>query len=135
MSDQTPVKTERVWPPPPQINWTYRAQLVGITDGDTVKLLIDNGFYNREAHAIRLRGVNTPEIFTKNEEEKQKGMVAKDIVAKWFLDTEFCSELEGEDWPLILVTQKDKQTFNRYIGDIYCICGDWLNEYLREEGY
>lgn len=129
------VDTDGAWPPLPVVNWTYKAQLLEITDGDTVKLTIDNGFFNREVHAIRLRGVNTPEIFTKDAEEKARGQVAKEIVQDWFNEANVCRELEMTDWPLILVTQKDKQTFNRYIGDVYCVCGEWLNEYLRKAGY
>lgn len=117
----------------PTVNYTYKARLDRIIDGDTVVLVVDNGFYNREHHSFRLTDVNTPEIFTKDAEEKAKGYVAKSEIAEWFIKTAECSQ---DEWSLIIVTDKNKQTFNRYIADIYCAeCEDHLNTHMRNLGY
>lgn len=121
----------------PTVNYTYRAQLVHtshVIDGDTIRLLVDNGFYNREFHAFRLLNVNTPEIFTKDAEERALGYIAKGEVHNWLDGSLACAD--GAEWPLIIVTEKDKQTFNRYIAEVYCNgCGDSLNQYLIKKGY
>ena len=46
------------------------------------------------------------------------------------------NHLHGQQWPFQIVTQKDKQTFNRYVGEVTCAtCHEVLNEYLRSLGY
>lgn len=108
-----------------EVNWVYRAQLDRVIDGDTVVLVVDNGFHNREHHSFRLRGVDAPEIFTKDAEEKRKGYLIKAVVEEWFLNVNGCS---SEEWNLVIKTEKDKRTFNRYIADILCEkCSSSLN--------
>lgn len=119
------------------VNYTYRAKLDRVIDGDTVVLTVDNGFYNREHHSFRLKDVNTPEIFTKDAAEKANGYMARDRLQEWFDLTHECvKDTDSEYWPLVIVTDKDRQTFNRYIADIECAeCGDWLNGMMRNLGY
>jgi micrococcal nuclease len=40
----------------------YRAQVISVTDGDTVKLDVDLGFSLRQKMVLRLYGINTPEL-------------------------------------------------------------------------
>lgn len=117
----------------PEVNWTYPAQFERIVDGDTLILTVDNGFRNRESHSFRLLDVNTPEIFTKDAVEKEKGYEAMSHTFGWIQTHQACSD---NNWQLTIVTQKDKQTFNRYIADVFCAgCDDWLNAHLRLLGY
>jgi hypothetical protein len=103
----------------------YRAAVVHITDGDTIRLLIDMGMYVRTEQAIRLLNVYAPESST------SEGRIAKVQLTKWVTDHN-----HGETWPLQVVTQKDKQTFNRYIGEVTCLkCHDVLNNHMRSLGY
>lgn len=120
--------------PIPQPNSVYRARPLRVIDGDTIICLIDNGFRNREEHSIRLIGVFTPEINKGTEVERDKGLFARSEVQEWIWQAESRSPLVA--WPLIIQTEMDKQTFNRYIGRIWSLAsGDCLNDWLIGKGY
>ena len=57
--------------------YEYRAKLIKVIDGDTVDAMVDCGFSMFRAERIRLRGINTPEVRTRDKEEKKKGLAAK----------------------------------------------------------
>jgi micrococcal nuclease len=61
----------------------YNAEVKKIIDGDTFDILIDLGFDTFRKGRVRLYGVNTPESRTKNIEEKQKGLAAKEFTDQW----------------------------------------------------
>lgn len=105
--------------------YTYRAVVTRVTDGDTVRFLIDMGMYVRTEQAIRLKDVYAPELST------QEGKDARDKVLLWVAE-----HRHDREWPLVISTDKDKQTFNRYIGEVLCTqCATTLNGYLRSLGY
>ena len=56
----------------------YNCKLIRVIDGDTVDAMIDLGFNIWIKKRIRLYGINTPEIRTKDLEEKKRGLQAKD---------------------------------------------------------
>ncbi len=115
--------------------WWYRSKLVRVVDGDTYYMLIDLGFRTRGEHSIRLWGLDTPEL-RGTEEEKVRGRAAKQFVIDWF-KTHRHPETEGnQPWPFKLHTQKDKTSFNRYIGEIYCAAwGHDLRYDLQQAGH
>ena len=57
-------------------NYRYKAKLGRVVDGDTMDVVIDLGFYVTMRERVRLKGINTPEIYKvpKNSEEYKKGM-------------------------------------------------------------
>ena len=57
--------------------FTYKAQLIKVIDGDTLDVLIDLGFNISVKKRIRLFGIDTPEIRTKDLIEKEKGLIVK----------------------------------------------------------
>lgn len=61
----------------------YNAEVKKVIDGDTFDILIDLGFDTFRKGRVRLYGVNTPESRTKNLEEKQKGLAAKEFTDQW----------------------------------------------------
>ena len=61
----------------------YNAEVKKVIDGDTFDILIDLGFDTFRKGRVRLYGVNTPESRTKNVEEKQKGLAAKEFTDQW----------------------------------------------------
>ena len=61
----------------------YNAEIKKVIDGDTFDILIDLGFDTFRKGRVRLYGVNTPESRTKNLEEKQKGLAAKEFTDRW----------------------------------------------------
>jgi endonuclease YncB( thermonuclease family) len=118
----------------PDLDWVYRAKPVRVVDGDTIVLLVDNGFRNREEHSFRLLGVDTPEIFSGPAEERARGAEAKTETARWLAKAIELGGV-GEEWPLVIRTQKDKQTFNRYIAEVWDADGECLNDLLRALGH
>lgn len=55
----------------------YKAKITRVIDGDTVDAMIDLGFSVHRKIRIRLHGINTPESRTKDLEEKERGLQAK----------------------------------------------------------
>lgn len=95
-----------------------------VIDGDTVDVNIDLGFGITISHRIRLKDIDTPEIRTRDFEEKRKGLEAKSWVEKEF-------SRDGE-W-IIETTKEDK--YGRMLGTFYLV-GDptTLNEKMLNEG-
>jgi micrococcal nuclease len=110
--------------------YEYKAQMERVVDGDTVRFLIDHGMYLRSSQSIRLFEVMAPEL------SEPGGKDARQFVIDWFAK-HGDHEPDGP-WLYQLITQKDKQTFNRYVGEVVCRqCGACLNddviEYLVQE--
>jgi endonuclease YncB( thermonuclease family) len=66
----------------------YEAKVDRIVDGDTVDFIIDLGFDVFHKARVRLHGVNTPETRTRDLEEKELGIAAKDYVYDWLAATD-----------------------------------------------
>lgn len=61
--------------------YNYKAIVKRIIDGDSIVLDIDLGFNMwMKNQSVRLYGIDTPEIRTKNAIEKKAGMMAKEFV-------------------------------------------------------
>lgn len=113
--------------------WTYRARLDRVVDGDTVYLTVDLGMRVLTTVSIRLSGVDTPEINRGDDAEREAGRAARDQVAAWL--SEAADLADDPDWPLIVETDRDRRSFNRYLGWITTARGRSLNEYLIGLGY
>ncbi len=93
--------------------WDYRAKLIEVHDGDTIKLLIDNGLGSRQEEAIRLKGVFAPEL------SQPGGPETRD-----FVETYLSNNMQHDfKWPLHVVTEPNQspepteiRTFTRYVG-------------------
>lgn len=108
-----------------QSEWTYRAELVEVVDGDTVDLRVDLGFKTYKKIRIRLDGVDTAEIFgPDSDEEYERGIEQKEFVVD-FLD------VDG-DWPLMFESVEESGKYGRWIGDI-AVDGERLTDALRDE--
>ena len=104
----------------------YRAELVSIYDGDTITVDLDLGcgVWKRK-EKIRLWGINTPEIRTRNEQEKAAGYAAKARL----------TELLGSG-DLLIQTFREKETgkFGRLLGIVWS-AGVNCNQRLIDEGH
>lgn len=106
----------------------YNAIVKRVVDGDTIDVDIDLGFgtwiHNER---VRLLGVDTPECRTRDELEKQFGLLAKHVVEG------FCPE--GSK--VVLQTEMDdKGKFGRTLGIVWVDSGELnLNQFLIEERY
>lgn len=107
--------------------YEYRAKVVRVIDGDTIIVDIDLGFNTwLKNQSIRLEGINTPEVRTKDELEKKVGLFVKDEVER----------LIGKSCDVILETILDKsEKFGRILGIFHTTDGINLNEYLVEQRY
>ena len=56
----------------------YKAEILRIVDGDTVDVRIDLGFNMWHKCRVRLMGINAPESRTRDLEEKERGLAAKE---------------------------------------------------------
>jgi len=82
--------------------FTYKAKVLDVTDGDTLWLWIDLGFGIRTKQHVRLRGIDAPEIATRD------GQAAKAYVEK-----------ELKDISEILITTSKSDKYDRYLVDIF----------------
>ena len=88
----------------------YYAELKRIIDGDTVDLEVDLGFNVTVSERFRLAYINTPEIRTKDNEEKRRGMEAKNAL----------TTMLAEARRIKIRTDKDRKgKFGRWIATIY----------------
>jgi micrococcal nuclease len=55
----------------------YVAEVVSVYDGDTCTCVVDLGFKTFQRIKVRLVGIDTPEIRTKDLEEKKKRLVKR----------------------------------------------------------
>src|SRR5210317_295263 len=105
----------------------YRATVVRVVDGDTVRLDIDLGFdVVLKNQSVRLYRVDTPECRTKNLKEKAAGLLAKRVV-KRFID---------QGTKVTIKTSLDtKGKFGRILGTIITGDGININKYLINNNY
>ena len=58
--------------------YEYNATVENVVDGDTIDCIIDLGFHTWKKIRVRMEGINTPESRTRDLEEKERGLAAKD---------------------------------------------------------
>ena len=105
--------------------YCYNAAVRRVVDGDTVILDIDLGFdVVLSNQKVRLYGVDTPECRTRDLEEKEAGLLAKD---------KLCFFLHKGD-RVTVRTKLDKGKFGRILGTIVAE-GVNVNEFLVENHY
>lgn len=106
--------------------YTYKAKVLSVYDGDTIRVEIDLGFGMKwsgdgKGVQIRLFGINSPEI---KGNEKNSGILSRD----WLR-----SQIEGKE--IILKTIKDStEKYGRYLGIVFTPEGENLNESLVSKG-
>ena len=99
-----------------------------VSDGDTLDVVIDLGLGQRAFPRLRLRGVDTPELYT------GAGRRAREFVE---------ARLAVDD--MIVVATRRTDTYGRYLGDVRYLGGSsdagqvvakgvYLNRELLEEG-
>ena len=86
----------------------YKCTILRVVDGDTVDVDIDLGFgIWMHKERVRIHGIDTPESRTRDLEEKQYGLAAKEFVKKYL----------PKESNQTLVTEKDKTgKFGRILG-------------------
>lgn len=87
--------------------WKYRGRCVRVVDGDTYDILVDCGFSIYHKIRVRLRGVDTPEVYGKNASEE--GKAASKVVNETIFDKEV----------MIFTYKNAPSTFNRWEADVF----------------
>jgi len=110
-----------------KLMYEYSATIRRWVDGDTVDVTLDLGFDILYNNRIRLYGINTPESRTRDLEEKERGLAAKDRV----------KELCPVGSSVTLKTTKDgRGKFGRILGEIFVPGAvQSINQLLVEEGH
>lgn len=89
----------------------YKAHVLRVIDGDTLKLEFDMGLASYRRLTIRLKGVETSEIFGVDKESEEYAM---GITAKKFVEERLLSKTV---W---VHTYKDRTgKYGRYLGDVF----------------
>jgi len=105
--------------------YTYQLEITSVYDGDTVTGNIDLGFnIKKEKIKFRLENINTPEIRTKDLDEKARGYAARD----------FLREIVEIYSGCIVVRTAKKGKYGRWIAEIFIdqdMCGydDFLQKH------
>ena len=102
--------------------YEYKAKVLKIYDGDTCTLEFDLGFNIKFIEQVRLYGIDTPEIRTKNKKEKKLAYEARDFLRDMLL---------GET---IEVRVHKEGKYGRYLVTILYDYKN-INELLVEKGY
>jgi len=98
-------------------------EIVKVIDGDTVDILIDLGFSVYHKERVRLSGIDTPEMNSKNLTEKEIAKKAKTFITTWL----------KEQKNLTIKTYKDDK-YGRLLGEIFGNGGVCVNNLLMEKG-
>lgn len=96
--------------------FTYPAKGLNVVDGDTFDLFVDQGFEDYKKIRVRLKGVDTSEIYgvRKDSEEYQTGMEQKRFV-KDFLEV---GEHEEFEFP-VTVRTVERGKYGRWVGHVW----------------
>ena len=105
--------------------YQYKAKVRRVIDGDSIVCDIDLGFGIRlKERNVRLFGLDTCEIRSKNPAEKQFGKLAKDFVSRQL----------PRGFDVILSTHLDKNDkFGRVLAEVIMPSGDSLTNRIIDE--
>ena len=107
----------------PPYTYTIK-EVTNVVDGDTIDVIIDLGFSISVKKRVRLYGINTPEVRTRDKEEKVKGLAAKDRLI----------ELCMTDSPHLLIKCHGIGKYGRILGEIWK-SNISINRILVKEGH
>lgn len=102
--------------------WTFsRCTLDRVIDGDSMRIIVDTGFYHTANVHVRLLGVDTPE----RGRDPEKWRTAMQFAEKWFADAgKFSFECHGPD-----------KYGGRWLGKIINRKGESLAQALIDSGH
>lgn len=101
--------------------------LIRVIDGDTIDVRVKLAFRHDPVIRVRLRGVNTPEIYgvKTGSNEYKAGLIATDFTCVWFT--------QQKDNQLYLQSYKTGK-YGRWEGIIFSE-NDCLNNFLIDQGF
>ena len=102
-----------------KLNYTYKAHVNRVVDGDTFDVTIDLGFRITTFQRLRLTGVDPPEI---RGPERPEGLKVKAYVKRL---------IEGKE---VTIETFKQGKFGRYVAEVYLDNGEKLSEHLLTKG-
>lgn len=116
--------------------WDRRAIYVSNHDGDTIKMILDQGFNDTKEIDVRLLGVFAPEL------KQVGGLECQEFVRNWFAWRRSATS----KWDFVVTTarmkvaDKEQKTLDRYLGTVTSIDGSQnLNvdvmQFIAQNGY
>tara|TARA_Y100000310_G_scaffold71055_1_gene66884 strand:- start:2055 stop:2423 length:369 start_codon:yes stop_codon:yes gene_type:complete len=104
----------------------YSAEVTRVVDGDTVDAFVDLGFDMHSKQRVRLYGINTPEVRTRDKVEKKAGLAAMARLQEMLRETRN---------KCVIKTRLDRKgKYGRVLGVLYVDDCD-LNAKLIKEGH
>ena len=88
--------------------FTYKATVVRVVDGDTAELVIDLGFTVQWKSTCRFYGINTPELKSKDVDEKAKAIAAREF-----------TKANLNEGAIVIIKSKELDKYGRPLVDIY----------------
>lgn len=108
----------------PSVQYTYRASVIYVVDGDTVDVAIDLGFKITTHQRVRMLGVNTAELHSTDLEERRLAIKAREWVF---------SKLQDKEVTLVSHKPLSTDKYGRYLAQVWL--GDLnINEELLKSG-
>lgn len=86
----------------------YRAACGHVVDGDTADFLVDLGLYHYGYVALRVLGVNTPELIGGTAATRANALAAKARTQALLLGR-----------PVLLDTRRERRSFERFVGRVW----------------
>ena len=116
--------------------WDKRAEYLSNHDGDTIKMILDQGFGDTKLIDVRLLGVYAPEL------SQPGGLECQEFVKSWF-DRYY---LPSTRWSYIVTTSRMKRTdreqmtLNRYVAVVTDLASASnlnaeISEFIYKNGY
>ena len=102
--------------------YNYKAELTNVVDGDTIDITIDLGFGINMKKRVRIYGIDTPELRSRNPFERLAAQNVKHVV-----------EILLNDGDMYVKTIKDKDKYGRYLAEVFIVKHDIihsLSDYL-----
>lgn len=88
--------------------YEYQATINNVVDGDTLDVTIDLGFGISQKQRVRMYGINTPELHSKDVMERRAA-----VSAKTFLEDQTINKR------VRLRSVKSKDKFGRYLAEVW----------------
>lgn len=107
----------------------YEAEILWyrVIDGDTVECFLDLGFEHYTLVKVRIKGIDAPELKSKNPLEREAAGMVK-ILMERFLEHSWNITTDQAKWDTHLVSYSiDKDNRDRIIGDIMQTTGDYIS--------
>lgn len=102
----------------------YKAAVLKVIDGDTIDVGIDLGFGITRQERVRLAGVDTAEMNSKELAERVKAEEARLTVVHWI----------NANPTVYLRTVKPREKYGRYLAEVFSLSGESLGQMLLDKG-